>query len=77
MEKLFLILFKKKENLRGKVLLKNFAKKHIEDICNLCVDKIKNNWKEIYEEILTGENLKNMKDKISKKNFDKIKEKFK
>ena len=63
----------KKDNLRSKVWLKYFAKKHIEDICNLCVDKIKNNWKEIYEEILTGENLKNMKDKISKINFDTIK----
>ena len=66
----------KKENLRSKIWLKYFAKKHIEDICNLCADKIKNNWNEIYEEILTGENLKNMKENISKKNFDKIKEKL-
>lgn len=57
--------------------LKCFAKKHIEYICNLCVDKIKKNWEEIYGEILTGENWKNFKDEISKKNFDKIKEKFK
>lgn len=66
----------KKENLRSKIWLKYFAKKHIEDICNLCADKIKNNWNEIYEQTLTGENLKNMKENISKKNFDKIKEKL-
>lgn len=33
----------KKENLLSKIWLKYFAKKHIEDICNLCADKIKSN----------------------------------